>query len=92
MNVDKNRKDVLENLDVAKYNIVIFDRFILSNIIYGMLPVMLQNSMARSYATDTQFYDLLKVGLKEMDDLDIWSLDRVVVFSRFGSKAVSRML
>ena len=86
----KNRKDVLDNLDVAKYNIVIFDRFIMSNIIYGMLPVMLQNGMTRSYASDTQFYNLLKAGIKEMDDLDIWSMDRTVIFSRFGSKAVAR--
>lgn len=86
----KNRKDVLNNLDVAKYNIIIFDRFILSNIIYGMLPVMLQSGMTRSYVADTQFYNLLKAGVKELDDLGIWALDRVVMFSRFGSKAVAR--
>lgn len=86
----ENRKEVLDNLELAPYNILIFDRFITSNIIYGMLPHMIKSSMTRTQATDMAFYKLLKEATAELEYLDIWSMDRAVIFSRFGSKASAR--
>lgn len=86
----ENRKEVLDNLELAPYNIIIFDRFITSNIIYGMLPHMINSSMIRTHTTDMAFYKLLKEAANDLENLDMWSLDRAVIFSRFGSKASAR--
>lgn len=83
----KNRKDVLDNISWSSHNIVIFDRFAMSNIIYGMLPIMEQSGFVRTYDTDIKFYELCKSVEQEFKDCRIGAVDELIMFSYFGSKS-----
>lgn len=84
-----NRSEALSKIEYTKYNIIIFDRFATSNIIYGMLPYVIKAGFERTYETDTMFYKLCKAAEKECIDSHI-EIDKLVMFSRFGSESSAR--
>lgn len=79
-----NRKEALDKLEYTKYNAVVFDRFAISNIIYGMLPCMIESGFKRTYKTDSKFYELCIGAEKECTNSHI-EIDKLFIFSRFGS-------